>query len=607
MIKSFRRFTCHALFGALLLPGLAVAGNSYNAYVPNFTDNTVSIINTGTNTVTATVAVLGTFPEGVAVSPDGTKVLLTLRAGTSAGDIDDGVVEILDTATNAVIAQIPTLPGPVGVVVAPDNSKAYVVNNNFNATANLLQIDLTSYSITNSIAINSAGEGPFTLAISPDGTQLYVTSNAGPGGGPGLFQVVNLASSAVTTALTLGDDPSGTAVTPNGAQVYVTNSDDGTVSVISTATAAITATINVGNTPFGLAPSPGGSQMWVANTGDGTISVIDTATNTVVSTIQGIDNANSVGFTPDGVTAYVPNGGTGDGNSTVSVIDVASQALTDTITVGNSPIGLGNFVGTAPAAPPPPSIVSAVLPSARSVAVGDTATIFATILNATAAPLTNCQIGLGSSAPSGLTLAYQTTDPTTNAPTGEPNTPATIPANGAQTFVLSFTSEVAFDAPGLPLVYSCDGVAQALATTGVNTIDLLFSATPIPDIIALEATVSPGVLEVPFSLNESAAFAVATDNVGVDGTLTVSADTGGATLPLTISICQTNPTSGACLSDPAPTVTLDFTAGGTPTFSLFVTASADIPFNPGDSRIFVRFLDSSATSHGATSVAVETD
>ena len=36
-------------------------------------DNTVSVIDTATNTVTATVPV-GSYPIGVAVTPDGTKV-----------------------------------------------------------------------------------------------------------------------------------------------------------------------------------------------------------------------------------------------------------------------------------------------------------------------------------------------------------------------------------------------------------------------------------------------------------------------------------------------------------------------------------------------------
>ena len=44
-----------------------------NAYITNFYSNTVSVIDTVRNTVTATIPV-GGEPEGVTVTPDGSKV-----------------------------------------------------------------------------------------------------------------------------------------------------------------------------------------------------------------------------------------------------------------------------------------------------------------------------------------------------------------------------------------------------------------------------------------------------------------------------------------------------------------------------------------------------
>jgi hypothetical protein len=255
---------------------------------------------------------------------------------------------------------------------------------------------------------------------------------------------------------------------------------------------------------------------------------------------------------------------------------------------------------------PPSPAVSSVLPGGRSVEVGATATVFATMLNgSTTAALTGCTIGLPSTAPASLAISYQTTNPATNAPTGTPNTPVTIPAGGAQTFVLSFTSSAAVTAPGLDLQFDCAAVQPVVSIPGVNTVDLLFSTTPIADVIALSATATNnGILEVP--ANGASAFAVATDNAGATGTLTVTADTGSATLPLSISVCQTNPANGACLAAPAASVTLSDTAGATPTFSVFATATGTIPLDAATSRIFLRFTDSNGTSHGSTSVAVET-
>ncbi len=254
-------------------------------------------------------------------------------------------------------------------------------------------------------------------------------------------------------------------------------------------------------------------------------------------------------------------------------------------------------------------LVASVLPGGRTVQVGTVATVFATMINAGTTSLSGCQIGLPASAPAGLTMTYQTTDPATNNPTGTVNTPATIAGNdGVQTFLLAFSSTVAASAPGLALNFVCTGVDPVATIVGVNTVDLLFSVTAIPDVIALAATVSNnGIVTIPFSTGGAGAFAVATDNFGVDGMITATADTGSATLPLSITVCETVPATGQCMAAPAASVTLDFMAGAEPTFSLFITASAAVPFNAAASRIFMRFLDASGVSHGATSVAVDTN
>jgi hypothetical protein len=142
---------------------------------------------------------------------------------------------------------------------------------------------------------------------------------------------------------------------------------------------------------------------------------------------------------------------------------------------------------------------AAVLPGSRSVMLGNTATIFASVINAGSTPLDNCRATLPVTAPAGLTLSYQTTDPITNAPVGIPNTPATIAGNdGLQTFLLSFQGSAAFSAPSMPLDFDCDGVAPATIVTGVDTVDLVMSTTPTADIIALAATpTNNGIFELP--------------------------------------------------------------------------------------------------------------
>jgi probable HAF family extracellular repeat protein len=295
-----------------------------------------------------------------------------------------------------------------------------------------------------------------------------------------------------------------------------------------------------------------------------------------------------------------PNGG---GTTVVNGINDAGQIVGFFVDGNGNTIGFSG-VPTVTA----PVLAAAVLPGARSVEADKPATVFATMLNTSAAPLTNCQITLPASAPAGLVLNYQTTDPATNAPTGQPTTPVTIQGNGAQSFVLTLASPAALQAPGTAPSFACDGGVSAPLVPGVDTIDLVFSANPIADVIALAATpTNNGIVAVPFSQNQAAAFAVATANAGADGTLTVSADTGASTQPVTLTLCQTDSTTGACLAAPSPTAQLDFAPGATPTFSVFVTAAAPIALDPGVARVFVRFIDGNGESHGSTSVALATD
>lgn len=248
-------------------------------------------------------------------------------------------------------------------------------------------------------------------------------------------------------------------------------------------------------------------------------------------------------------------------------------------------------------------IVAALLPTSRSVEVGNTATAFATIINAGSTAANNCGIALSTSI--SANFSYQTTNPGTNAVTGAPNTPVTIAPGGFQTFVIAISPMQAFAATDVAFDFSCTGIDPAPTLSGINTLLLTASAAPTPDIVALAATVSGnGTISIPATLG-STAFSVATVNLGAAGSVVVSADTGANTVPVSITICQTNPTTGACLATPSSTVTATIAADATPTFGIFVTGTGNVAPLPGADRVFVRFT-SGGTVVGSTGVAVQT-
>ncbi|PYU98366.1 MAG: hypothetical protein DMG26_18855, partial [Acidobacteria bacterium] len=109
------------LFGVLLLPLLfpfALSAQQF-AYVANGDSNSVSVIDTSSNTVVATVAV-GSIPFGVAITPDGTRAYATNRGSNS--------VSVIDAASNTVVATVAVGGAPEGVAITPDGARAYVTN-----------------------------------------------------------------------------------------------------------------------------------------------------------------------------------------------------------------------------------------------------------------------------------------------------------------------------------------------------------------------------------------------------------------------------------------------------------------------------------------------
>ena len=252
----------------------------------------------------------------------------------------------------------------------------------------------------------------------------------------------------------------------------------------------------------------------------------------------------------------------------------------------------------------PRTLFAATLPSSRSVQVGQAATFFATVINAGTTEASGCVIDKLSGVKGNL--SFQATDPSTNAPVGLPNTPVTIAAGGNQTFVVSVMPTAQFTSTEFALHFGCTNTTTARSRKGLNTVLLSASLTPIPDIVALAATTNnDGIVNIA-GTNGTGAFAVATVNVGATGTITASADTGGLTVPVNISLCQTNSATGQCISGIGPSVTTTINANATPTFGIFVQASGNVPFDPAANRIFVRFKDGGNVTRGSTSVAVRT-
>ena len=252
-------------------------------------------------------------------------------------------------------------------------------------------------------------------------------------------------------------------------------------------------------------------------------------------------------------------------------------------------------------------LAAATLPTARSVRAGQTATVFATVLNPSAVEAQGCWIVPGN--PFDGRVEYRETNPATNAVIGDINTVFSIPAGGSRSFVVALTPEADAVARSYQVIlrYKCDNSDAARQINGLNTVLMSFDATDTPDMVAIALTpTNDGVLRL--SGNDGrAAFVVATANVGAVGDLTVRPAALGTTSSLRLRICETNTGTGACLAPAGDSVTRSFGAGETSSFAVFaVGQGSDVSFAPASNRISVEAVDAASIVRGSTGVAATT-
>lgn len=268
----------------------------------------VTIVTTEPFTVVGTIAV-GRDPWNIAFTPDGSKAYVT--------EVGDGTVSVIDTASRTVKTTIPvTTPGGLsvrGVVVSPDGLYAYVSDE---ADSVVVQID-TSTDTKTSTTLSVAAPGPYGLAFSPDGGELWT---GGPGGN-GVTRFAYPALSSLGTISGISGNMTGDRIAfrPDFSAAFV-NSIGGCFgeldAVIPGADAAASnwAWLGAG---YGLAMAPGGNLVYATSettpsgcsvaTAAAALSIIDATMTTAVplNSVSTYDEPRGLALSADGLTVFV--------------------------------------------------------------------------------------------------------------------------------------------------------------------------------------------------------------------------------------------------------------------------------------------------------------
>jgi RHS repeat-associated protein len=269
------------------------------AYVCNNGSSNVSVINTGTNTVSATISV-GSNPSAVAITPDGTQAYVV--------DYGSANVKAINTSTNTVSATITVGTNPLAIAINRGPFVyAYVVNNGSNTVS---AINTTNNTVASTISV---GSSPNSIAISPDQKQAFVCN-----GSAGTVSVIDTDADQVTSTISVGSTPTAIAFSPDGLKAFVANQGSGNVSIINAKNDSIAATVTVGSSPQYICALEGGLS-YVANNGSGSVSVIDSSNS--VSTLTVGSSPVVLAALPDVTALYCLNNGSGN----LSVIDTAQN------------------------------------------------------------------------------------------------------------------------------------------------------------------------------------------------------------------------------------------------------------------------------------------
>ncbi|MGW2256253.1 Ig-like domain repeat protein, partial [Kitasatospora sp. NPDC001660] len=231
----------------------------------------------------------GSDPRFIATTPDSLHAYVT--------ELGLGQVQVIDTTSNTITATVTGFTSPSGIAITPDGLHAYVDDFSANTVS---VVDTTSNTVVGSPI--PVGNNPYGNAITPDGHQVYVGNVS-----DATVSVIDTTTNTVSTTVTVGSSPYKLGMNPDGKHVYVGNFSSNNVSVIDTTTNTVTDTFTVTG-PFGIAitPVPAAPTVTTTLTGSPTPSLFGHPV-TLTDTVCPNGGSNP---TPTGTVTFTDGGAT---------------------------------------------------------------------------------------------------------------------------------------------------------------------------------------------------------------------------------------------------------------------------------------------------------
>jgi YVTN family beta-propeller protein len=268
-------------------------------------------------------------PPGASITINGTGFSATLLSNLVGFSGGSGVVTSGDLAN--LVATVPTsaVTGPVTVQVGPSTSNPLTFT----------VVPPNPKQKTGTLGSVQSSPGIRDIAVTPDGTRLYITNPANNS-----LVVFDVQTVAQIAEIPVGIQPQAVGILPDGSRAYVANTGSNDVSVVdirptSPTYHTVIKTIPVGPSPIDIEVSPIGPAVYVLCSGTGTVQVIDARPNNatfdqVTTTVNTGTGSTTIKIKPDGSTMYVTN------SVGFEVVNLSTGAITNTVNLGSPGVSM---------------------------------------------------------------------------------------------------------------------------------------------------------------------------------------------------------------------------------------------------------------------------
>jgi YVTN family beta-propeller protein len=255
----------------------------------------------------------------------------------------DQTLSVVDPATLKVLGRVPSGPDPHEVAVSDDGRVAYIAN--YNGGGNIITpVDLVAMKALPPIDLGAL-RAPHGVEFV--GGKLWFTAEAAKAIGS-----YDPASQKVDWVLGTGQNGTHMVhVSRDLSRIVTSNMGSATMTLIEKGAAQgrggrgrggaqpnwNATVVPVGRGAEGFDVSPDGKEIWAANAQDGTISVIDVATRSVTDTLAArVNGANRLKFTPDGKMVFVST----LGGPELVILDAATRRDVRRLPIGTGAAGI---------------------------------------------------------------------------------------------------------------------------------------------------------------------------------------------------------------------------------------------------------------------------